>query len=77
MGALVVADVVLNTGVVLNTDVVLKNEAAAEDGTAGMLRGEILQLCREALPRHKVPAAIRFVPSLAVAATGKLERSDG
>jgi acyl-coenzyme A synthetase/AMP-(fatty) acid ligase len=29
------------------------------------------------LPRHKVPAAISFVPTLAVAATGKLARRQG
>ena len=31
------------------------------------LKDEILDLCRRALPAHKVPAAIRFVPSLGVA----------
>jgi len=35
---------------------------------------EILQRCRAALARHKVPAAIRIVPALAVAGTGKLVR---
>jgi acyl-coenzyme A synthetase/AMP-(fatty) acid ligase len=29
------------------------------------------------LPRHKVPAAISFVPALNVAATGKLLRRQG
>ena len=38
------------------------------------LEHEILQLCRDALPPHKVPAALSFVPALAVAATGKLAR---
>jgi acyl-coenzyme A synthetase/AMP-(fatty) acid ligase len=61
-GALVVADVVLNgqTGI-------------ANAGGKG-LEHEILEYCRAALPRHKVPAAINFVPSLAVAATGKIVR---
>ena len=45
---------------------------AAENEAA--LRDDILKLCRGALPRHKVPAAISFVPALAVAATGKLLR---
>lgn len=58
-GALVVADVVLKSG--------LERDRELEQG--------ILQLCRGALPRHKVPAAIRFVNSLQVAATGKLVRS--
>jgi acyl-coenzyme A synthetase/AMP-(fatty) acid ligase len=35
---------------------------------------DILKLCRETLPRHKVPAAISFVAALKVAATGKLVR---
>jgi acyl-coenzyme A synthetase/AMP-(fatty) acid ligase len=40
----------------------------------GALRGEILDLCRDGLAQHKVPAMIRFVPALSVAASGKLER---
>jgi acyl-coenzyme A synthetase/AMP-(fatty) acid ligase len=60
-GAIVVADIVLTA-----------SSAAADDETE--LRDDILKLCRGALPRHKVPAAISFVPALAVAATGKLAR---
>ncbi len=30
--------------------------------------------CRQALAAHKVPAAIRFVPALAMTASGKLAR---
>ena len=41
------------------------------------VKGDILKLCRDALPRHKVPAAISFVPALDVAATGKLVRRHG
>jgi acyl-CoA synthetase (AMP-forming)/AMP-acid ligase II len=41
------------------------------------VKDDILKLCRAALPRHKVPAAISFVPSLPVAATGKLARRLG
>ena len=62
-GALVVADVVL--------------EAEGEGARQIELKDDILKLCREALPRHKVPAAISFVPSLKVAATGKLLRRQG
>ncbi len=57
-GALVVADVVLRTG--------------NEDHLA--LQQDILLLCREKLPSHKVPAVINFVATLAVAETGKLIR---
>jgi acyl-coenzyme A synthetase/AMP-(fatty) acid ligase len=63
-GAIVVADVVLSEGV-----------GAKERQIA--LKDDILKFCRDALPRHKVPAAISFVPSLAVAATGKLTRRHG
>jgi len=38
------------------------------------LKDDILRLCREALPRRKVPAAISFAPALNVASTGKLLR---
>ena len=58
-GALAVAEVVLN----------------AEVESPGKLQSEIFDLCRHALPRHKVPASIRFVPSLGLAPTGKLVRS--
>jgi acyl-coenzyme A synthetase/AMP-(fatty) acid ligase len=61
-GALVVADVVLNA----------ESDSASEP--AGKIEAEILQLCRQTLPRHKVPAAIRVVNALALAATGKLVR---
>ena len=57
-GALVVAEVVLNS----------------ELESAGELKNEIRELCRQSLPRHKVPASIRFVPALDLAATGKLVR---
>ena len=60
-GAIVIADVVLNSACQRAED-----EANVKD--------EILKLCRDALPRHKVPAAISIVPALAVAATGKLAR---
>jgi acyl-coenzyme A synthetase/AMP-(fatty) acid ligase len=50
--------------------VVLRDPSAA----AEQVEGEVLNLCRKDLPRHKVPSAIRVVPALAVAATGKLAR---
>jgi len=62
------------TGALVVADVVLRD--ARDDGDAGLdaLKSEILQLCREGLAKHKVPAAIRVVPTLAVAASGKLAR---
>jgi acyl-coenzyme A synthetase/AMP-(fatty) acid ligase len=63
-GALVIADVVLTAG------------SDSAQGRVAELEHEILQRCREALPRHKIPAVITFVPALAVAATGKLVREN-
>ena len=61
------------TGAIVVAEVVLREEAAE----APALRDEILQLCREQLAQYKVPAVIRFVPVLAVTASGKLERRHG
>ncbi len=64
------------TGSIVVADVVLKGEGQAPDKSPQQiaLKDDILKLCRETLPRHKVPAAISFVPALKVAATGKLVR---
>lgn len=59
------------TGALVVADVVLKS--ATETGCS-QVRIDILRHCREALPSHKVPATINFVPALAVADTGKLIR---
>lgn len=62
------------TGALVVADVMLLTSPANLNGQAGKLEHEILQLCRGALPRHKVPAAIRFVGDLPIAATGKMVR---
>lgn len=69
-GALVVADVVLEQLPDGTPDGALDHTPERSDE----LRRELLQFCANALPRHKVPAAINIVPNLAVAATGKLAR---
>ena len=61
-GAIVVADVVLADG----------TESARRD----QIRAKILVGCRAQLAAHKVPAVIRFVPSLEITAAGKLARND-
>jgi acyl-coenzyme A synthetase/AMP-(fatty) acid ligase len=61
------------TGAIAIADVVLKSACQRAEDEAGV-KDEILTLCRNTLPRHKVPAAISIVPALAVAATGKLAR---
>jgi acyl-coenzyme A synthetase/AMP-(fatty) acid ligase len=60
------------TGALVVADVVLREDGG--EAQVDAVKGEILQLCHAALAKHKVPAAIRFVPSLAVAASGKLAR---
>ena len=62
------------TGSIVVAEVVLKSEQQGEGAQQIEVRDDILKFCREALPRHKVPAAISFVPSLNIAATGKLLR---
>ncbi len=57
------------TGSLVAADVVLDCGADA-DGS----KREILMMCRDALPAHKVPAVIRIVPTLDLASTGKLAR---
>ena len=64
MGSLVVADVVLKGE---------QDEIGTNSQIANFKR-EVLQICRENLPAHKIPATIRFVPALDVAAAGKLAR---
>jgi acyl-CoA synthetase (AMP-forming)/AMP-acid ligase II len=62
------------TGAVIIADVVLKAGEKADDDE--QLRAEILSECREALPQYKVPALLRFVPSLELTEAGKLVRSN-
>jgi acyl-coenzyme A synthetase/AMP-(fatty) acid ligase len=60
------------TGSLVAADVVLVHEPAAGDGAD--FRREILQICHERLAPYKVPATIRFVSALGIAAAGKLAR---
>jgi len=59
------------TGSVVVADVVLREHV---DTDAEGLRREIVELCIGQLALHKVPASVRFVPSLAFSASGKLAR---
>ena len=56
------------TGSLVVADVVLNGEPEPD------FKREILRLCHESLAAHKIPATIRFVPALDVAAAGKLAR---
>ena len=61
------------TGAVVVADVVLSDNGGTERAD---IRENILAACRAALPPHKVPAIIRFVPSLELTEAGKLARHD-
>jgi acyl-CoA synthetase (AMP-forming)/AMP-acid ligase II len=64
------------TGSLVSADVMLKEapEADGADGRTAAIRIEILEICRQSLAPHKIPATVRWVPSLEVAAAGKLVR---
>jgi acyl-coenzyme A synthetase/AMP-(fatty) acid ligase len=62
------------TGSIVVADIVLKACETGADQTE--LRTEILRACRDVLPSYKVPAMIRFVPELNLAASGKLIRAN-
>jgi len=64
MGSLVSADVVLKGG----------PDQGEKSRQVEDFKREILQICQESLAAHKVPATIRCVPELEVAAAGKLIR---
>jgi acyl-coenzyme A synthetase/AMP-(fatty) acid ligase len=59
------------TGAIAVADVVLNDGAADES----VLKSEILDMCRRELAPFKVPASVKFAPTLAMTAGGKLERA--
>jgi acyl-CoA synthetase (AMP-forming)/AMP-acid ligase II len=64
------------TGSLVAADVVLRAEldSSGAGGERVDFRRQILQICHESLAPHKIPATIRFVPALEIAAAGKLAR---
>jgi acyl-coenzyme A synthetase/AMP-(fatty) acid ligase len=63
------------TGAVIVAEVVLhKLEYTEPDTNLDSVKNELLQACRRTLAAHKVPAVLRFVPSLELTAAGKLVR---
>jgi acyl-coenzyme A synthetase/AMP-(fatty) acid ligase len=63
------------TGAVAAADIVVEaNDMVNPTADAELIKAEILEACRRVLAPHKVPAAIRFVASLDIGATGKLAR---
>lgn len=65
------------TGALVVAKVVLRETPQSNGNDTGSLQRDILSLCRGALSSHKIPAAIYFVPALAVSESGKLVRRDG
>jgi acyl-coenzyme A synthetase/AMP-(fatty) acid ligase len=66
------------TGAVVVADVVLANPASsAASDTPDLVKNDLLDACRRTLAAHKVPAMLRFVPSLEFTAAGKLVRPGG
>jgi acyl-coenzyme A synthetase/AMP-(fatty) acid ligase len=60
---------------VVVADVVLANHAGPAPADApDAVKSDLLDACRRSLAAHKVPAMLRFVPSLEVTAAGKLVR---
>ena len=63
------------TGAIVVADVVMTSERAVA-ADAEILKSQILDICRGTLARYKVPASIRFVSAIEVAASGKLARTN-
>ena len=63
------------TGAVVVADVVLADPAStASSDATDRVKSDLLDACRRTLAAHKVPAMLRFVPSLEFTAAGKLVR---
>jgi acyl-coenzyme A synthetase/AMP-(fatty) acid ligase len=64
------------TGAVVVAEVVLADAApvSAASADAERLKTDLLAACRRALPAHKVPTMLRFVPALELTPAGKLVR---
>lgn len=58
LGAIVVADIVLDQG----------------GGDSDVVKRDILALCRASLPNHKIPVLLNIVPSIEMTAGGKVSR---
>ena len=57
-------------GAIVVAEIVLRDSEVDADA----MKADILSLCRARLPAHKVPALVRFVPSLPLTPAGKLSR---
>jgi non-ribosomal peptide synthetase component F len=62
------------TGGIVVVDVILADDA--DPGLIDQIRAKIMVDCKASLAPHKVPAVIKFVPSLDITPAGKLARHD-
>jgi acyl-coenzyme A synthetase/AMP-(fatty) acid ligase len=62
------------TGAVIAAEVVLAQGQNLDAAALEPIKNELLDSCRRQLPAYKVPAMLRFVPSLEITAAGKLVR---
>ena len=62
------------TGSIVVADVVLDAEPGTPVIEEAALKSDILAMCRRALPQHKVPVQLRFLPRLDFTPAGKLAR---
>ncbi len=64
------------TGAIVVAEVVLHGDLPTGDA-ADDLKSALLERCRAELKPHKVPASLRFVPTIEMTAAGKLVRPSG
>jgi acyl-coenzyme A synthetase/AMP-(fatty) acid ligase len=64
------------TGALVVADVVLLKDCTPIEHDEALIQADILQICRELLPAHKVPAAINIVPALGLGGSGKVMRQN-
>jgi acyl-coenzyme A synthetase/AMP-(fatty) acid ligase len=62
------------TGAVIAAEVVLAQGQHLDAAALEPIKNELLDSCRRQLPAYKVPAMLRFVPTLEITAAGKLVR---
>jgi len=63
------------TGAIVVAEIVLTGDGGASGESRARVEAELRALCRASLAAHKVPALMKFVPSLTVTAGGKLARA--
>lgn len=64
------------TGALVVADVVLRHGVLCEGRDIQSIEDDILHMCRESLPSHKVPAVVRIVQMLDVSESGKVLRQN-